>query len=135
MKHTTPLLHAKEIIAWAQGATIEVHYEDTNEWVRCTDPLWVEGHTYRIKPYNVHLSKEAITLPASLFEELVEALEGLQGAYSDVIEQHRFYSPYLHRAEGVLEVAYNLMEEHHAANNEQQVDQWPEESVNGSSNT
>lgn len=48
-----PHLHAEEIIAWANGAEIEVRYDSTFEWMAVKAPMWHEDKQYRIKPQPV----------------------------------------------------------------------------------
>ena len=41
--------HADEIIAWANGAEIQLYHTDTEKWVDAPTPLWFDCE-YRIKP-------------------------------------------------------------------------------------
>jgi hypothetical protein len=41
--------HADEIIAWANGAEIQLYHTDTGKWVDAPTPLWFDCK-YRIKP-------------------------------------------------------------------------------------
>ena len=41
--------HADEIIAWANGAEIQLYHTDTEKWVDAPTPLWFDCK-YRIKP-------------------------------------------------------------------------------------
>ncbi len=42
--------HCDLIIAWAEGAEIEVLQKDDHKWMKLTSPQWNIGSTYRIKP-------------------------------------------------------------------------------------
>lgn len=46
MKHK----HADLIIAWANGAQIQVKFECSDEWANTEFPSWHKNHNYRIKP-------------------------------------------------------------------------------------
>ena len=46
----TPHKHAELIIAWANGAEIEVN--DSYKWQEAKDPTWSDYFDYRIKPEN-----------------------------------------------------------------------------------
>ena len=43
--------HRDVIIAWANGATIQVREEGYTDWITCKTrpPLWKEGYEYRVK--------------------------------------------------------------------------------------
>jgi len=43
-------VHADLIIAWANGAEIELYNEYYKDWFSCRSPLWYENNKYRIKP-------------------------------------------------------------------------------------
>ena len=45
--------HADLIIAWANGATIQVLDPLTHRWMDLTSPSWKHSSKYRIKPTNV----------------------------------------------------------------------------------
>ncbi len=40
--------HADLIIAWAEGAEIQI--KQWSDWAECKDPAWVYDNEYRIKP-------------------------------------------------------------------------------------
>ena len=42
--------HAEEIIAWVNGAQIELYQINTNEWIDAPTPLWCAVTQYRVKP-------------------------------------------------------------------------------------
>jgi hypothetical protein len=46
----TPHKHQKEIIAWANGATIQYWWCNGERWVDKDDPLWSNDIRYRVKP-------------------------------------------------------------------------------------
>lgn len=49
----TPHIHRDLIIAWANGAEIQVEEPgraDGCKWIDCPKPSWQEGLAYRIKP-------------------------------------------------------------------------------------
>jgi hypothetical protein len=41
--------HYDLIVAWANGASVEMHLSDNN-WVHCPEPTWGLYSIYRIKP-------------------------------------------------------------------------------------
>lgn len=47
----TPHKHAKQIKAWADGATIQL-FTLNHGWIDCTNnvPLWSDNTKYRVKP-------------------------------------------------------------------------------------
>jgi len=44
--------HADEIIAWANGAEIQIYVSKRGDWmwVDTCEPMWLESAKYRIKP-------------------------------------------------------------------------------------
>ncbi len=46
MKH----VHCDLIIAWANGAEIQVYFELKNTWLDVKSPMWDNDEEYRIKP-------------------------------------------------------------------------------------
>lgn len=46
----TPHKHRDLIIAWANGAEIEVRANGDGDWLSITSPTWYEAMEYRIKP-------------------------------------------------------------------------------------
>ena len=42
--------HADVIIAWANGAQIQLYHHSRGEWIDTLDPSWLECTKYRIKP-------------------------------------------------------------------------------------
>ena len=42
--------HAEEIIAWANGAEIQLYQIGMGKWIDTLDPSWLEVTQYRIKP-------------------------------------------------------------------------------------
>jgi hypothetical protein len=42
--------HADEIIAWANGAQIQLYQIGMDDWIDAPTPLWFEVTQYRIKP-------------------------------------------------------------------------------------
>ena len=46
MRHT----HADLIIAWANGAQIQLYQIDMDDWIDAPTPLWFEVTQYRVKP-------------------------------------------------------------------------------------
>jgi hypothetical protein len=48
-----PHKHAKEIIAWANGAEIEFRHEECHAWKTADSPTWNSHIKYRIKPQPV----------------------------------------------------------------------------------
>lgn len=44
-----PHKHSELIKAWADGATIEVKYDEDNSWVEVEKPEWNEHAEYRLK--------------------------------------------------------------------------------------
>jgi hypothetical protein len=45
MKHK----HYEAIMAWANGAAIELHFPDLDRWAKAANPGWYEDCDYRIK--------------------------------------------------------------------------------------
>ena len=42
--------HADVIIAWANGAKIQLYHHSRGEWIDTPDMSWLECTTYRVKP-------------------------------------------------------------------------------------
>ena len=42
--------HADEIIAWANGAEIQIYVSERGEWVDICNPIWLGSSKFRIKP-------------------------------------------------------------------------------------
>jgi len=42
--------HADEIIAWANGAQIQLYQIGMDDWIDAPTPLWFEVTQYRVKP-------------------------------------------------------------------------------------
>lgn len=78
----TPQKHQKEIIAWANGATIQYWSKHFEEWIDVSNhrPTWISYLKYRVKPDK---SDEIEAEVAKLYEEIdknrkaIADLEGL----------------------------------------------------------
>ena len=56
--------HADLIIAWANGAEIQVYNEIEDKWSDAGTPLWRPLNTYRVKPTNVVRWLPVMQMPA-----------------------------------------------------------------------
>ena len=71
----TPRKHQKEIIAWANGATIQYWCTLENRWIDSANnhPSWSTKRRYRVKPDNTaEIEKEITDLQWSLENRLEE---------------------------------------------------------------
>jgi len=55
-------IHHKEIIAWAEGASIQILMRSTNEWFDIVYPSWDADRQYRIKPELTEAQQRLIRL-------------------------------------------------------------------------
>ena len=74
-----PHKHRDPIIAWANGATIEVKGYADGEWLKADRPAWHKDRTYRIKSTPskspAQLEKESIVTEMEKLQERLDKLE------------------------------------------------------------
>ena len=79
----TPQKHADLIHAWADGAEIQIFYDDT--WHDACNPAFYEGMAYRIKPQKKILwgrySKSIDWVNAIVYKTEEEARASIYGDY------------------------------------------------------
>jgi len=67
MKH----IHCDLIIAWANGAEIQVYFELKNTWLDVKTPMWDNDEEYRIKPKP----------PCDIVRQIVAEISGAAAVY------------------------------------------------------
>ena len=80
--------HADEIIAWANGAEIQLYHTDTEKWVDAPTPLWFECK-YRIKPEpnrSDEMTDRDILIQYMLMKVRQEDWHGVSDAANDLRE-------------------------------------------------
>ena len=80
--------HADEIIAWANGAEIQLYHTDTEKWVDAPTPLWFDCE-YRIKPEpnrSDEMTDREILIQYMLMKVRQEDWHGVSDAANDLRE-------------------------------------------------
>ncbi len=80
--------HADEIIAWANGAEIQLYHTDTEKWVDAPTPLWFDCE-YRIKPEpnrSDEITDREILIQYLLMKVRQEDWHGVSDAANDLRE-------------------------------------------------
>ncbi len=80
--------HADEIIAWANGAEIQLYHTDTEKWVDAPTPLWFDCE-YRIKPEpnrSDEMTDRDILIQYMLMKVRQEDWHGVSDAANDLRE-------------------------------------------------